>query len=91
MTKYSRLRYKINVLAALKDAGYSTGRIRAEKIMGEQMVQKIRKGEEMPSCGTIEILCKLLKCQPGDIVEYVPEEEPQKEEAPDAVTSEAGE
>lgn len=89
MTKYSRLRYKINVLATLKDAGYSTGRIRAEKIMGEQMVQKIRKGEEMPSWGTIEILCKLLKCQPGDIVEYVPEEETQKEEAPDAVTSEA--
>lgn len=91
MTKYTRLRYKINVLAALKDAGYSTSRIRSEKIMGEQMVQKIRKGEEMPSWGTMEILCKLLHCQPGDIVEYVPEEDPPKEEAPDALPSEAKE
>ena len=90
MTKYSRLRYKINVLAALKEAGYSTGRIRSEKIMGEQMVQKIRKGDEMPSWGTIEIICKILNCQPGDIVEYVPEEETQKEEAPDVLPSEAG-
>ena len=87
MTKYTNLRYKINVLAALKEAGYSTGRIRSEKIIGEQMVQKIRKGEEMPSWGTIATLCKLLNCQPGDIVEYVPE----TEEAPDASPSEAEE
>ena len=87
MTKYSRLRYKMNVLATLKEAGYTTGRIRSEKIMGEQMLQKIRKGDEMPSWGTIEILCRLLNCQPGDIVEYVPE----TEEAPDASPSEAGE
>ncbi len=86
MTKYSRLRYKMNVLTALKEAGYTTGRIRNEKIMGEQMLQKIRKGDEMPSWGTIETLCKLLNCQPGDIVEYVPE----KEEAQDALPSEAG-
>lgn len=87
MTKYSRLRYKMNVLSALREAGYTTGRIRSEKIMGEQMLQKIRKGEEMPSWGTIETICKILNCQPGDIVEYVPE----NEKAPDASTSEAGE
>ena len=87
MTKYSQLRYRMNVLAALKQAGYSTGRIRSEKIMGEQMLQKIRQGEEMPSWGTIETICRILNCQPGDIVEYVPE----NKEAPDASTSEAGE
>lgn len=87
MTKYSRLRYRMNVLAALKDAGYSTGRIRNEKIMGEQMLQKIREGTEMPSWGTVETICRLLHCQPGDIVEYVPE----TEKAPDAPPSEAGE
>lgn len=87
MTKYSRLRYKMNVLAALKEAGYTTGRIRSEKIMGEQMLQKIRTGDEMPSWGTIETICRLLNCQPGDIVEYVPE----NEIAPDVSTSEARE
>ena len=30
------IRYKIDVLSALKEAGYNTNRIRKEKIMGEQ-------------------------------------------------------
>ncbi len=80
------LRYRFNVISALKDAGYSTNRIRNERIMGEQMLQKIRQGE-LPSWKTIETICRILHCQPGDIVEYVPE----TEEAPDASTSEAGE
>ena len=31
--------YKIDVLSALKEAGYNTTRIRKEKIMGEAMLQ----------------------------------------------------
>ena len=45
--------YKIDVLSALKEAGYNTTRIRKEKIMGEAMLQKIRSGQ-MPSWGTLE-------------------------------------
>ena len=37
------MKYKIDVIAALKEAGYNTNRIRKEKIMGESMLQKIRK------------------------------------------------
>ena len=33
---------KIDVLAALKSAGYSSYRLRKEKIMGEATMQKIR-------------------------------------------------
>ena len=36
--------YKINVLQALKDAGYNTNKIRKEKIMGEAMLQKTTTG-----------------------------------------------
>ena len=36
------IQYKIDVIAALKEAGYNTTRIRKEKIMGEAMLQKIR-------------------------------------------------
>ena len=39
------IRYKINVLDALKEKGYNTGKIRKEKIMGEAMLQKIREGQ----------------------------------------------
>lgn len=65
--------YKIDVLAALKDAGYSTYRIRKEKIFGEATVQKFRNAE-LVSLENIATLCKLLNCQPGDIMEYVPDE-----------------
>jgi 4-hydroxy-tetrahydrodipicolinate reductase len=35
--------YKIDVLKALKEAGYNTSRLRKDKIMGEATIQKIRE------------------------------------------------
>ena len=64
------LKYKIDVLATLKEKGYNTNKIRTEKIMGEAMLQKIRKGE-MVSWSVFEKLCDLLDCQPADLIEYV--------------------
>ena len=64
------MKYKIDVIAALKDAGYNTNKIRKEKIMGESMLQKIRDGQ-MVSWATLETLCELLNCQPADLIEYV--------------------
>lgn len=66
------IRYKVDVIAALKEAGYNTTRIRKEKIMGEAMLQKIRSGQ-MVSWATLETICDLLGCQPGDLLEYVKE------------------
>ena len=67
------LKYKIDVLATLKEKGYNTNKIRTEKIMGEAMLQKIRKGE-MVSWSVFEKLCLLLDCQPADLIEYVKEQ-----------------
>jgi len=61
--------YKIDVLSALKSAGYSTYRIRRDKLLGEATLQKIRQGEII-STENLDRLCMLLKCQPGDILEY---------------------
>ena len=63
------MKYKVDVLATLKEAGYNTGTIRKEKIMGEAMLQKIRSGQ-MVSWATLETICELLNCQPGDLIEY---------------------
>ena len=63
------IEYKINVLQALKDAGYNTNKIRKEKIMGESMLQKLREGQ-MVSWAALETICELLDCQPGDLIEY---------------------
>ena len=67
------MKYKIDLLAALKEAGYNTNTIRKEKIMGEAMLQKIRSGQ-MVSWATLETICELLECQPGDLIEFVKEE-----------------
>lgn len=64
--------YKIDVLVALKAVGYNTNKIRQEKIMGEAMLQKLRSGQ-MVSWATLETLCSLLDCQPGDLIEYIRE------------------
>ena len=66
------MKYKIDIIAALKEAGYNTSRIRKEKIMGEAMLQKIRSGQ-MVSWAILETICDLLDCQPRDLIEYVKE------------------
>ena len=63
--------YKIDVLAALKSAGYSSYRLRKEKIMGETTMQKIRKGG-LTSWENLSRICELLNCQPVDLLEYKP-------------------
>ena len=66
------LKYKVDVLEELKRAGYSTYKLRSEKIMGERQLQQIRQGEIVsPAC--LNKLCQLLSCQPGDIIEYIPD------------------
>ena len=64
------IRYKIDVLEALKEKGYTTYRIRKEKLMGEATLQQLRNGE-LVSWENMTRLCHLLECQPGDIVEYI--------------------
>lgn len=70
--------YKTNIISALKDAGYSTYRLRKEKLFGEATIQKFRNNEPV-SWENISLLCKLLNCQPGDLMEYCPEEAGQQE------------
>ncbi len=66
------LKFKFDVLAALKDRGYTSYRIRQDRIFGESEAQKIRSGA-IPSKNVLNKLCELLDCQPGDLLEYVPD------------------
>lgn len=61
--------YKMDVLAALKDAGYSTYRLRKDKILSERTIQLIRTGQPV-SYDIIARLCELLNCNIGDILDY---------------------
>jgi Predicted transcriptional regulator len=67
--------YRIDVIAALKAAGYSTYRIRKDKLLSESTLQLIREGK-LVSWENIATICGLLQCQPGDILENQFQEAP---------------
>ena len=73
------LTYKIDVLDALKQNGYSTYRIRKEKLLGESTLQKLRQGLPV-SWENIETICRLLHCQPGVMLEYAEDKMNDKKE-----------
>ena len=59
-------------LAKLKEKGYSSTKIREEKLIGQSYLQQLRHGE-LVSWKTLDTICTLLDCQPGDLLEYVRE------------------
>ncbi len=62
------------LLALMEEKGLTTYRIRKEKIISEGTLQSIRKGKSITT-DSIASLCAALDCQPGDLMEYVPDEE----------------
>ncbi len=66
--------YKINVIDALKAAGYNSTRILKENILSQSAMQKIRTNE-MIGIKTLEQLCDILDMQPGDIIENKPKKD----------------
>lgn len=71
------IKFKIDVLQALKDKGYNTTRIRQERLLSEVTLQQIRTGKT-PGIKSINIICRLLKKQPGQILEWIPDTEPEQ-------------
>lgn len=67
------MRYKVDVVELLKSKGYSSYRIRKEKLLAESTLQKLREGNTSISVENVGTICELLNCQPGDVIEYVPE------------------
>lgn len=53
----------------MKNAGITSYTIRRDKIIGQATYKKIMEGGDIDT-RTIAKLCKLLHCQPGDIMEY---------------------
>jgi len=56
----------------MKEKGLTTYKIRTEKIISQSTLQKLREGKAV-STDSISALCKILDCQPGDIMEYTPD------------------
>ena len=69
---FMAIRYKMDVMAALKEKGYPSTKIREEKLIGQSYLQQLRHGE-LVSWKTLDTICSLLDCQPGDLIEFVRE------------------
>ena len=55
----------------LKEKNITTYTIRKDKIITETTLQRLREQGHI-STKSLETLCKTLNCQPGDIMEYLP-------------------
>ena len=68
------IRYKVDVLAELKKKGYTSTKIREEKLIGQSYLHQLRHGE-LVSWKTLDTICALLDCPPADLIEYVKEDD----------------
>lgn len=64
--------YKIDVLAALKEKGYTTYRIRQDNLIGQSSLARLKNNEPI-KFEVLNTVCALLECQPGDVLEYKPD------------------
>ena len=49
--------------------------LRKDKIVGTETIKKLQQGYGIIDTRTISNLCKYLNCQPGDLMEYIPDKE----------------
>lgn len=59
----------------LKEKGWNSTRIRNENLIGQGTLTNLRNGKGGLDHKTIDRICRVLDCQPGDIMEYVPDNE----------------
>lgn len=61
-----------DILGRLSRAGWSTLRLQREKKLGNGTIIQIRTGKPITT-RTIDVVCELCQCQPGDLLLYVPD------------------
>lgn len=56
----------------LDEKGVTSYTVKRDNIIGQATFRKIKEGGVIDT-RTIAKICKILKCQPGDILEYIPD------------------
>ena len=68
------IQYKKDIVTLLKEHGYNQTRIKKEKLLPAQTMINIRAGKSI-TLDTLNKICIMCKCQPGDLVEVIPTDE----------------
>ncbi len=63
-------RYRVNILQKLKEAGYSTYRLQKEKLLATTTLVKLRNGNTTITLESLNAICDMLECQPGELIEW---------------------
>ena len=67
---YAMIKLKIDLMEELKKRGFTTYRLRKDKLLGTRIIQEISAGS-VPGIVSLGTICTILDCQPGDIIENV--------------------
>lgn len=62
-----------DILQKLAAKGWTSYRMRKEKTLPESVLTRIRQGQSITT-ETVDKICELLECQPGDILKWEPGE-----------------
>lgn len=68
-----------DVIKRLKDAGYNSGYIMTQRLLPQSTMDALRHNKPL-SLKSIDTICRLIKCQPGDILEYIEDDSPPSED-----------
>lgn len=68
-----RLIVYMDVLQRLAARGWTSYKLRHEGVIAEGTLTRLRKGQSVTT-DTIDKLCELLECQPGEILRWEPGE-----------------
>lgn len=60
-----------DILKLLSDHGWSTYRLVHDHVFGNSTITRLRNGTPI-NTETIDKICELCDCQPGDLMRYVP-------------------
>lgn len=62
-----------DILRKLAEKGYSSYRLYKEKILPNSCIGRLRTGKPITT-DTLDTICELLDCQPGELLTYVKKE-----------------
>lgn len=65
------IRYKIDVMEALKNVGFNSTLARYTKIFSQSTMTKFKNGDANISLENLNRLCTVLRMQPNEIIDYV--------------------
>ena len=74
------IQWKVDPTELLKEHGYTSYRIRQEKILGQQTYRKLAWKSSDVTFSTLATICELCGKQPGSLIKYVPESKSAKSE-----------